>query len=160
MDVQGTVFNNANDYGLTGVVVTVVDSSGTLQDYSNQATTDNNGHFALSSLDLDHGGILMFSLPGFTPVMVDPALFNQSSQVGLDSSGPASGPGLPATSTNPFSAILNLFLPKPAVAPPAGAKPGMLPVPAQTNIAPYLIGGGVLLVGGYFLFRPKKKNRR
>lgn len=160
MDVQGTVFNNANDYGLTGVVVTVVDSSGSLADTDNQATTDTNGHFALSSADLDHGGILMFTLPGFTPVMVDPSLFNQTSTVGLDSTGPASGPGVPATSTNPFSAILNLFLPKPAVPVPAGSKPGVLPAAAQTSIVPYIIGGVILLGGGYLLFRKKTKRSR
>ncbi len=158
MDVQGTVFNNANDYGLTGALVTVVDSNGSLADPDNQATTDANGHFALSSADLDHGGILMFTLPGFTTVMVDPALFNQTSTVGLDSTGPASGPGVPASSTNPLTALLNLFLPKPAAPVPAGSKPGVLPVPAKTNIVPYIIGG-VLLAGGAYLFFKNKPTR-
>lgn len=90
MTIQGTVYNADHTLGLTGAHVTVVDSGGALADFAADALSDADGNFSITSADLDHGGLLLFALPGFQSVMIAPADFNKTGEVELSVPGSSS----------------------------------------------------------------------
>jgi|SRR5882672_3193972 len=153
MTIFGTIYDNTTKVGIPGASISVVDASG--NSLGSGIAADNTGWFQLISPLLDTGNKIWISSVGYTSAIVDPNIFVASMGLGLDptSANLAAVVVTPAGATNytPYLvgggilAALLLFTGKKK----KGHSMGALNPSTQT----LLIGGGVVLVGGYFLVK-------
>lgn len=153
MTIFGTIYDNVTKLGIPGASVSVVDSAGNA--LGTGIAADNNGWFQLISPLLDQGNKVWVSSIGYTSAMVDPNVFVASAALGLDpvAQNLAAVTVTPSSGANytPYlvgGGILALLLLM------GGKKKKLAGIGGlNANSETLLIGGGVILVGGYFLVK-------
>lgn len=161
MTIFGTIYDNATTQGIPGASITVVDANGNSKGVG--VAADNSGWFQLISDLLDQGNKVLISSVGYTPVMVDPSILVSSLGVGLDRSAAnleaVTVTAQPKKNYTPLligggvlAAVLLLgSKKKKGNAGMSGHKDAIGGLNANSQTL--LIGGAVVLVGGYFLVK-------
>ena len=151
MTIFGTIYDSNTHIGIPGASVLVVDQHGTAMGQGIAA--DNTGWFQLISPLLDQGYQLSISSVGYNGVLADPNVFASSLGIGLDPQGqelatvtvtPAAKNYTPYLVGGGVLAALLLLGGNKKKKAIGGLNPG-----SET----LLVGGAVVLVGGYFLVK-------
>jgi hypothetical protein len=155
MTIFGTIYDSVTKAGIPGASISVVDPSG--NSLGTGIAADNTGWFQLISPLLDQGNKIWISSVGYTSAMVDPNVFVASMGLGLDPTSDS----LQAVTVTPGSSSSSKYTPYLvgggilALLLLMGGKKKKMDTMGglNANSETLLIGGGVVLVGGYFLVK-------